>query len=748
MKSTRLTSSLTAALPLLALLASGCSSSSKDGPPKAPGTGDSESGVNVTIAPRAATLGPSGTQAFSATVVGTTNVSVNWTAPDPGGGTVSSTGLYTAPGSTGTYRVVVTSAGDPTKSATAFVTVTTPTTFGGVTFPWPVFDGMVPDVPTSTTGKTVYVDAVNGNDARDGLTFATSKKTISSALGIMAAGDTMLLAGGLYRERPNFDALTGTAAKPITIASYGRGTGRPIIDGGVKPNTWTKYTAQGQTRVWQTSTSGLADFTSASVRGVYVNSGTSEDALKEVYHGQLDSYGGTMPPTQTQANITDSSGNWYYDTGTKTLYADFGSTLGTGDPNLADVSLVVSAHEPLITLTGGAKYLSFVGLAMRCGSWHAIYSEAGRITIDRCDLKFNGGGGAALEGSTGYNTVTRTRIWMNVLDNWPRFNNHNSGGGWPGGLSFDSQSNTLSEGNVIYRNGGEGQVFYDTLSGHTGVNNLSRHNVVFDNFSVNFYVDNIQGVTIEECFGFNHPKDLSTTFPGLPSNYDDPGRRLVPILLSLADEPSSSWNGSANLNNITVRNNIFAGSKHQFLDYDDGTGGHGLKSCSITNNTFIQTDPEVADDEAFGWRHMADSDHSANSVIENNVFVTNQAVDRFADILIGGTTYTGILLDYNCYSGPGVFDSAATDGLSLAAWRSAISPWDAHSRNVDAQLTSVAEFTATYQTKLVYDWSKAKPLAGSPVTGAGLDLSASYARDFTGATRPAGAFDLGAIVAP
>src|SRR6478609_1600938 len=35
--------------------------------------------------------------------------------------------------------------------------------FGSVAFPWPVFDGTIPDTPVSSTGKTWYVDAKNGN---------------------------------------------------------------------------------------------------------------------------------------------------------------------------------------------------------------------------------------------------------------------------------------------------------------------------------------------------------------------------------------------------------------------------------------------------------------------------------------------------------------------------------------------------------------------------------------------------------
>jgi hypothetical protein len=49
---------------------------------------------------------------------------VTWSVRESGGGTVSSSGSYTAPAGAGTYHVVATSQADATKSATATITVT------------------------------------------------------------------------------------------------------------------------------------------------------------------------------------------------------------------------------------------------------------------------------------------------------------------------------------------------------------------------------------------------------------------------------------------------------------------------------------------------------------------------------------------------------------------------------------------------------------------------------------------------
>lgn len=81
--------------------------------------------VAVSVSPTSASVAPSATQQFSATVTGSTNTAVLWSvAPGGAGGTIDGTsGLYTAPASTGTDTVVATSQADPTKSQSASVTI-------------------------------------------------------------------------------------------------------------------------------------------------------------------------------------------------------------------------------------------------------------------------------------------------------------------------------------------------------------------------------------------------------------------------------------------------------------------------------------------------------------------------------------------------------------------------------------------------------------------------------------------------
>jgi hypothetical protein len=79
--------------------------------------------VSISVSPGTATIQTGGQQQFTASVLGTSNTSVAWKAT---GGTVTTTGLYTAPSTAGTYTVSATSAADSTKSASATITVSQP----------------------------------------------------------------------------------------------------------------------------------------------------------------------------------------------------------------------------------------------------------------------------------------------------------------------------------------------------------------------------------------------------------------------------------------------------------------------------------------------------------------------------------------------------------------------------------------------------------------------------------------------
>ncbi len=111
--------------------------------------------VEVSLSPTQATLSPNATFQFTATVTGATNPAVTWTST---GGSVSNTGLYTAPSAQGTYTVTATSVEDPTKSAQAQVKVSSDLvvngTFEGGSTGWAGSTGVIGN--WSANGQPAY----------------------------------------------------------------------------------------------------------------------------------------------------------------------------------------------------------------------------------------------------------------------------------------------------------------------------------------------------------------------------------------------------------------------------------------------------------------------------------------------------------------------------------------------------------------------------------------------------------------
>ena len=84
--------------------------------------------MSVAIVPSTATVPEGGSLSFLATVKGVADTTVTWSVQvGATGGSITSSGVYTAPNTLGTYSVVATSVADATASASAVVTIELPT---------------------------------------------------------------------------------------------------------------------------------------------------------------------------------------------------------------------------------------------------------------------------------------------------------------------------------------------------------------------------------------------------------------------------------------------------------------------------------------------------------------------------------------------------------------------------------------------------------------------------------------------
>jgi hypothetical protein len=79
--------------------------------------------VNVSVSPPQVSLFTNRTQQFSALVSGTDNAAVTWSVAPADGGSITSTGIYTAPNKEGNFKVVATSVRDNRKAGASDVFV-------------------------------------------------------------------------------------------------------------------------------------------------------------------------------------------------------------------------------------------------------------------------------------------------------------------------------------------------------------------------------------------------------------------------------------------------------------------------------------------------------------------------------------------------------------------------------------------------------------------------------------------------
>lgn len=80
----------------------------------------------VTVSGPSGILNTGGTGTFTATVRGSSNTAVSWSVVEPGGGSITGDGVYTAPATPGTYTVKATSQADASASGTGRVPVVIP----------------------------------------------------------------------------------------------------------------------------------------------------------------------------------------------------------------------------------------------------------------------------------------------------------------------------------------------------------------------------------------------------------------------------------------------------------------------------------------------------------------------------------------------------------------------------------------------------------------------------------------------
>ena len=163
--------------------------------------------VSVSISPSAVTMNASKQQVFTATVSNTQQTRVTWSATQ---GAISGGGMFTSPNVTvtTTVRVSATSVEDPTKSATAIVTVMPP-----------ISVTVTPSSASVTASDTLQFTGVAENASEPAVTWSTTLGSISSQ-GVFTAPavlvKTMVTVSAVSVEEPTRQAHAKVTVNPPT----------------------------------------------------------------------------------------------------------------------------------------------------------------------------------------------------------------------------------------------------------------------------------------------------------------------------------------------------------------------------------------------------------------------------------------------------------------------------------------------------------------------------------------------------
>ena len=564
--------------------------------------------VSVTISPVSATVGAGGTQQFTATVQNTGNTAVTWQVSGVTGGnatvgTISSAGLYTAPAVVPNPAIVTVAAvsqADPTKSASAQVTI------------------------TAVIGIAFYVSTM-GNDSNPG-TISSPWRTIQHAANSVKAGDTVYVRGGMYNESVNISASGSATAGPITFQTFPGESA--IVDGtGLVPST---SSTQGLINITNQSYISIQGFeirnyqtasASAIPAGIWVSgSGSNIQILNNLIHNIV--------------TTSETTGN------------AFGiAVYGTAAPASLD-GVTISGNQVYGLKTGNSESVNVDGNVTNFAITNNIIHDNDNIGIDV--IGFEG-----VSPNPAYDYARNGTVAGNTIYNISAINNPGEGNQYDAnGIYVDGGSQVVIERNLIH----DVDIGIEMASEHQGhVTSfvIARNNLVY----------------------------------------------------------------SANSTGITIGG------------YASNVGG--TDHCTIVNNTLFQNDSKNTGSGEFQIQYYA----------TNNVFKNNIVYASSQGLFINNYTNSEpdpADVDYNLYysllnSSMAVFLWNGTNHTGFSSYQSATGK-DSHSQYVDPQFLSLT--TPDLQIQLT-----------SPAVNAGINLGTGVvgALDFAGNPRLRGtSIDIGA----
>jgi hypothetical protein len=408
--------------------------------------------ITVMISPTSVTVAVGGTQQFTATLQNTSNTAVTWQVNGVTGGnatvgTVSSSGVYTAPGvapSPATVTVTTISQADTTKSASAQVFI------------------------AAFIGTAFYV-STTGSDSNPG-TLSFPWRTIQHASNSVHAGDTIYVRAGVYNESVNVPVSGSALAGPITFQSYPGENA--VIDGtGLIPST---SSTQGLINIVNQSYISIEGFeirnyqtssASATPAGIWVSgSGSNIQLLNNLVHDIV--------------TTSETTGN------------AFGiAVYGTAAPASLD-AVTISGNQVYNLRTGNSESVNVDGNVTNFLITNNVIHDNDNIGIDI--IGFEG-----VSPDPAYDYARTGTVAGNTVYNISAINNPGEGNQYDAnGIYVDGGSQVVIERNLIH-NVDIGIEMASEHQGHVTSFVIARNNLVYSANSIGItiggYASNVGG---------------------------------------------------------------------------------------------------------------------------------------------------------------------------------------------------------------------------------------------------------------
>jgi hypothetical protein len=563
---------------------------------------------------------------------------------------------------------------------------------------------------------TYYVDtnSTAASDNNAGTTLTAPLKTINQALTLVSnddksiQSDTVLILGGVYHEQPFVWASDGgtSAANRTVISAYinpATGQYEPVYIDAANPLTGT-WVQDGTSNRWY-----LPNF-NAMTSGVWVNwSGSNDGASLQ----QIGTYNDGFPDERTIFGSDAASmtpGSYYGDLADDRLYV----CLKDGsNPNLHSLEYAANDHaiyQPGTSAPGGgytyASNIDFDGLNLRHGDVYnnmgqdggcAMYTVNNERLID-CNIQWNQGTGVIL------------RDTSQMIDCISSNNGRN-------GVS--------AQGHGFLIDGGQYNYNYwrlNTDASEAGIKVIDTDPTLqgdIENAEIAYNYG--KGIWFDTCFENSTVNVISGNY--IHDNQDD-GIDLEASRVFL------------------VADNVIADNQ------TDGIFLNAVEDASIDNNTIVGNHGVAAIELDGGSRSQGNvypgtiatlSNSVENNIIANNFSVYDLDVPTIAN---GSATISNNTSDYNLFYRQGGL-LKFSDGGDYIGWGqtpSTLGSWQTDSGQDAHSIVTDPMFIGNGAAAMAYEIG-----ANSPAIGIGANLSSTFTTGYSGTTRPAAGFDIGAF---